>query len=293
MNPEVRFRVPEHVLALAEEVASQRGLHQDGDRSGGVSNLAREAFYRELGLGIDGQSGCARGRVRVWHGLDDAFRRQELVDRGRSWPQALCTDVDFEIADASPEVRALLRSPHGEELRGYLQAPDLRTEGPARLEDLENYLRATPWTPFASLTDWARQHGSELVKMRIEEGFEWQGLAESEWFLGQVQTWVGSEVEVEEYRPEQGLAPGWDRVHSCYPDREPSIARMKMLQEMRSKAQACQVGVRLTLVLGEVHRLESRKRRRQESFEALLWQLTTPSGTQLGLLSHRRSLQGA
>ncbi len=289
MNPEIRFRVPESVLSLAEDVALQRGLQQDSDRSGGVSVLAREALYKELGLS-ETSPGCSRGRVRIWHGLNESFRRRELVEKGRSWPQSLCTDVDFDLTEASPEVRALLRSIHGEELRGYLQAPDLQSEGPATLADLEQYVRATPFAPLNSLLDWARQHGSELLRMRLEEGFEWQTLAETEWFTSRVQDWVGGEVEVEAYRPEQGLAPGWDRVHSCYPDREPTLARMRLLQEMRTKAQACQAGIRLTLVHGESHQIESRKRRKQETFEALLWQLTTPSGAQLGLLSHRNRL---
>ncbi len=93
------------------------------------------------------------------------------------------------------------------------------------------------------------------------------------------------ELELEELRAEQSLAgEGW--VHSLYPDREPTLDRIQLLRAMRNRCQAV-TGLRLSLVSGTRDRIESRKRTSGEPFTALLWQLETPSGHQLGLLSHQ------
>lgn len=117
MNPEIRFRVPQHVWDLANETAERYGLSEQKGKTGGGSQFARGALYTALGLalppdlhGMQSQTyasvrqarveaelaGPARLRVEVHHRIDPNFRKISVLQNGR--PVAARTTTVLEFA---------------------------------------------------------------------------------------------------------------------------------------------------------------------------------------------------
>jgi hypothetical protein len=307
MNPEIRFRVSPEIHQLAEQRAQQLGLSGlEAGRSAGVPLLARAALYQWLGLpwpddlprplrppqqSLAPAAKCAQ--LTVHHSLSETYRRQSLDQDGIALASATTTILELNPAKITRELRRCLRLDAEGRLSGVLQLPELESDGPITTAQLEQFLgRPKPesrstldqqeWQQ--TLADWSQTHGSKLLRARQSEGFAWQALAESEWIHWQVQRVIGQSIELEELRAEQSLA-GEPWVHSLYPDREPSLERIELLRALRAKSQELG-GLRVTLVRGTRDQIESRKRSSGSRFSAVLWQLETPSGNQLGLVSH-------
>ena len=115
MNPEIRFRVPDHVHRLAGARAQELGLRQKRGRTGGASELARCALYTFLGLGLPDDSdllaedGMERLRatreqlqeeepdtlrVTVFHRVCSEFRKQQGL-QGRTVAARVATEFRF------------------------------------------------------------------------------------------------------------------------------------------------------------------------------------------------------
>ena len=115
MNPEIRFRVPEHVHRLAGVRAKELGLRQRRGRTGGASELARCALYTFLGLGLPDETELADGtelnrvratrdslddseldalRVTVYHRVCPEFRKERGLE-GRSVAARVTTEFRF------------------------------------------------------------------------------------------------------------------------------------------------------------------------------------------------------
>lgn len=323
MNPEIRFRVQPEIYQLAEQRAHELGLSgPEAGRSAGVPLLARAALYQWLGLPWPGdlpqphQASPAQpqtlalpqpnagslsqalapssvARLTVQYSYSESYRQSRLEETGEVLPRAAICVLSLDPQKASRELRRLLRLDTSGQLQGWLQLPELECEGPLTPEHLEDFLRkrnqASPslsrqaWEH--NLASWSQSHGSELLRARLEEGFSWLALAEKEWMTWRLLEALGESVEFEELRAEQSLAhPHW--VHALYPDREPDLERIQLLRVMRGKTGDIS-GLRLSLVGGTKDHVESRKRTSSTSFKALLWQLETPTGSSLGLLSHQ------
>lgn len=309
MNPEIRFRVHPDIYQLAEHRAQELGLSgADAGRSAGVPLLARAAFYQWLGLpwpedlprpqsGPPPQSSLApaagNSRLTVHHSLSETYRQQCLEQQGVALPSATTTVLELDPRSLPRELRRCLRLDSTGQLSGLLHLPELAWDGPVTAQGLAEFLAARqPSRPLQSvqewehtLASWAQKEGSELLRARLEEGFSWLPLAESEWMRWRILEAVAEPLDLEELRAEQSLA-GESWVHSLYPEREPTLERIQLLRAMRNRSQGV-TGLRLSLVSGTRDRIESRKRISGEPFDALLWQLETPSGHQLGLLSHQ------
>ncbi len=114
MNPEIRFRVPKHVLALAQDKAQELGLQSSRGRTGGASELARGALYAFLGLGLPDElqkrvpvqfervraQGVEEGRdnffqVTVHHRVCDDYRKKSALKAGRKISSRQTTIFEF------------------------------------------------------------------------------------------------------------------------------------------------------------------------------------------------------
>jgi hypothetical protein len=307
MNPEIRFRVSPEIHQLAEQRAQQMGLSGlEAGRSAGVPLLARAALYQWLGLAWpedlprplrppqQSLAPASKGaQLTVHHSISENYRRESLEHDGVALPSATTTILELNPAGITRELRRCLRLDAEGRLSGVLQLPELESDGPLTTKLLEQFLqRKNQQQPSSltqrdwqqTLTEWTGLHGSELLRARLSEGFSWQALAESEWMNWQIREVIGQTIEIEELRAEQSLA-GEPWVHSLYPDREPSLQRIELLRALRNRAQGL-AGLRVTLVRGTRDQIESRKRSSGTPFSAVLWQLETPSGNQLGLVSH-------
>lgn len=308
MNPEIRFRVHPDIHRLAEHRAEELGLAgAEAGRSAGVPLLARAALYQWLGLPWPDDlprpqqtplpmtlatGGAAM--LTVHHSLSEGYRRQKLEQQGQALPAATTTVLELDPRNLARELRRCLRLDGAGRLSGLLHLPELECEGPLTPEALVEFLQARPTARAGqtaqewehTLASWAAAHGSELLRARLEEGFSWLPLAEWEWMRWRIHEAAGESLELVELRAEQSLAgDGW--VHSVYPEREPTLERIQLLRAMRERCQSIP-GLRLSLVRGNREQIESRKRTSDPGFEALLWQLETPAGRQLGLLSHQQ-----
>lgn len=301
MNPEIRFRVSPEIHSLAEQRAEELGLSGAGaGRSAGVPLLARAALYQWLGLpwpedlprplSVPMSPHPSRAQLSVHHSWSDNYRRQVLFETGQALAETAVTQLELEPQGLSRRLKQCLRLEPSGGLRGTLYVPELQCDGPLQVEELDAFLQSQAALPDPrqwehSLASWSQEHGSELLRARLEEGFAWLNLAESEWMVWRIQEAAGS-CGAEPLRAEQSLA-GQDWVHSVYPDREPALERIQLLRQMRSRC-ADLGGLRLTLVRGTRDRIESRRRTAGAPFLALLWQLYTPAGQSLGVLTHHQ-----
>jgi hypothetical protein len=117
MNPEIRFRVPQHVWDLASQTAELWGLSEQKGKTGGASQYARGALYTALGLALphdlhqmQSQSyatvrqarqstdlaGAPRLKVEVHHRIHPDFRKSSVLKAGR--PVAARTTTILEFA---------------------------------------------------------------------------------------------------------------------------------------------------------------------------------------------------
>lgn len=308
MNPEIRFRVHPDIYRLAEHRSEELGLAgAEAGRSAGVPLLARAALYQWLGLPWPDDlprpqqtapptslAPAGAALLTVHHSLTEEYRRQELEQQGRALPSAMTTALELEPRSLPRELRRCLRLDGSGRLTGLLHLPELESPGPVTAELVADFLRARQSAPPTqspqewehTLASWAASYGSELLRARLEEGFSWLPLAEWEWMRWRIHQVVGEPLELEELRAEQSLA-GESWVHCVYPEREPGLERIQLLRAMRSSCQAVP-GLRLTLVNGQRQSIDSKKRTTEGAFSALLWQLETPTGRLLGLLSHQQ-----
>ncbi len=173
MNPEIRFRVPQHVLCLAEDRAVELGLDRRKGRTGGVSEFARGALYCALDLALPGdlhqlqQSAFAgirrrrsaltsddpRLRVEVHHRVDQEYRKSEAIRRGRPVPARSTTVFEFEVGrlphllapyvllseEGYPYVELNLEGPLSPRPKALAEMTSATEE--ATLEELETTLR--------------------------------------------------------------------------------------------------------------------------------------------------------
>lgn len=112
MNPEVRFRVPEHVYQLASQKALELGLKARKGKTGGASELARGALYVFLGLGLpsnltgfDEFEAVRANRpdtsdepellVTVHHRVNEEFRKRCALESRRQIPARATTEFRF------------------------------------------------------------------------------------------------------------------------------------------------------------------------------------------------------
>jgi hypothetical protein len=117
MNPEIRFRVPQHIWDLATETAERYGLCEQKGKTGGAAQFARGALYTALGLALPHDlhqlqsqtyasvrqarqqadlAGPARLRVEIHHRIDPGFRKISVLKDGR--PVAARTTTVMEFA---------------------------------------------------------------------------------------------------------------------------------------------------------------------------------------------------
>ncbi|MFA7479096.1 MAG: hypothetical protein WC314_01235 [Vulcanimicrobiota bacterium] len=113
MNPEIRFRVPEHVQQLANRRALELGLRHKRGRTGGASELARCALYTFLGLGLPDKTelgsaslesvrtgreeleeGSQTLRVTVYHRVCEEYRTARGLE-GRAVAARRTTEFQF------------------------------------------------------------------------------------------------------------------------------------------------------------------------------------------------------
>ena len=114
MNPEIRFRVPKHVLGLAQDKARELGLQSARGRTGGASELAPGALFAFLGLGLPEElqkrvpvqfekvraQGVDEGRdnffqVTVHHRVCDEYRKKSALKAGRKISSRQTTVFEF------------------------------------------------------------------------------------------------------------------------------------------------------------------------------------------------------
>lgn len=117
MNPEIRFRVPQHVWELASATADRYGLSEQKGKTGGAAQFARGALYTALGLALPAdlhqmqsqsyaavrqarqqaeQGGPSPLRVEVHHRIHPDFRKESVLKSGR--PVAARTTTVMEFA---------------------------------------------------------------------------------------------------------------------------------------------------------------------------------------------------
>jgi hypothetical protein len=117
MNPEIRFRVPQHVWDLANETAERYGLSEQKGKTGGASQYARGALYTALGLALPDDlhrmqshsyatvrqarrdselAGPPRLKVEVHHRIHPDYRKNSVLKGGR--PVAARTTTVLEFA---------------------------------------------------------------------------------------------------------------------------------------------------------------------------------------------------
>lgn len=117
MNPEIRFRVPKHVLGLAQERAQSLGLQTRRGRTGGASELARGALYAFLGLGLPDdlqnrvspdfqkvrlQADSASDsfhRITVHHRVSEEYRKRSALKEGLKISARQTTVFEFAQGD--------------------------------------------------------------------------------------------------------------------------------------------------------------------------------------------------
>lgn len=219
MNPEIRFRVPDEVYALAAERA-ERLL---GDSSRAVSNLARGALYRALGLKtdvpeLDRPPSAPEIVVRVKHGVAEEFRRLRALE-GLPIPAVTTTELRFPPGKLPKALQPLLELDAEGQAGVRLQLDRLKsasekTTAAELLAALEARRQADQ-----RLEDWADEHGSALVRARREEGFAWRDLARLEYARRQ----PGLE----------GFSPLGET--ELQPHREPALAEIELLREARRR----------------------------------------------------------
>lgn len=91
MNPEIRFRVPQHVWDLAQQAAERHGLEEQRGKTGGASQLARGALYTALGLALPEDLHALQSRTF-------ADVRQARLERETEGPPTLRVEVHHRIA---------------------------------------------------------------------------------------------------------------------------------------------------------------------------------------------------
>jgi len=77
----------------------------------------------------------------------------------------------------------------------------------------------------AALKEWAGEHGSDLLKARIADGFHWEGLAEHEWSESLV-AFLGKQIE------------SADTVHCIEESTTPSLDKIHRLRDVRGRLPA-------------------------------------------------------
>ena len=116
MNPEIRFRVPQHVWDLANQTAERYGLNEQKGKTGGASQFARGALYTALGLALpadlhqmqsqtfaavrearqDAEAASpGRLRVEVHHRIHPDFRKDSVLKSGRPVAARATTVLEF------------------------------------------------------------------------------------------------------------------------------------------------------------------------------------------------------
>lgn len=238
MNREIRFRVPDDVYSLAAERA-ERLL---GDSSRAVSNLARGALYRTLGLRTEVPDlGPPREgqeiAVLVRHRVDDEFRRNQALRGGAPVPTVVTSELRFasgtlpallqSLVELDTEGRAVVRLA----LEGLSTARET-----ASVDEVLQALQARRAAQ-ARLEEWAEQHGSALVRARREEGFDWQNLARLEYARRQPGV--------------EGFSPLGDA--EIHPHCEPALAEIEQLREARRRI----AGTVELVLLGERRRAQA------------------------------------
>ena len=295
MNPEIRFRVPTHVLELAKSKAEDLGLETKSGRTGGVSEFARAALYSSLGLALPSdmhhlqQEAFARVRsvrkaqtnspvklrVDIHHRVDDKFRKAEALRRGVNIPSRQTSVFEFPqgelphflvpyltVCDQGiPYVEINLEGrlsprPHAQgelvtaqehatlvELDAALKR--IRREKAKRKRELaerEEHLRLGQ----SKLKIWSQIHGSELLRARIDNGFEWVSLANREHAELHLRS-----LEIEDFVPLElsvTLAPSQSPYRNVRPQTEPTLASIEALQTFQEMEET---GLKFSLVLCE------------------------------------------
>lgn len=283
MNPEIRFRVPQHVWDLANETAEKYGLSEQKGKTGGASQFARGALYTALGLALPHDlhqmqsqtyasvrqaraeaelAGPARLRVEVHHRIDPNFRKISVLQNGRPVAARTTTVLEFsqgELPDfLVPYValsehglpRATLnlegklsprRHPLGElvsagecctlnELAACLAGlKSIKAQKARRSEEHET--RGQRGTEI--LRRWTTQHGSELLKARLDGGFSWSDLAQEEYAAHRL-----AELGIKKAVPISILAAklGLGERLKLHAQTEPTLATMKRLAQLSAMA---------------------------------------------------------
>lgn len=280
MNPEIRFRVPKHVLTLAQERAQQYGLTSGKGRTGGASQLARGALYTALGLSLPGdlhqlqaqsfetvrqaRSGFSEKpgqmRIEVHHRVDPSFRKTKALQERKPVAARTTTVFEFEQGELpdflvpyivltedgypyaslnlegglSPRRKALgeLVSAQQECTLGELEAclKKLRKSEDERLKR-EKRLQARTEKGTQILEKWLRQHGSDLLKARHSEGFEWLQLGCDEYCLARLAHYsINEALPVSTTTSLAEQPPFYDIRQQTQPNLE-SIQRLKRLRQ--------------------------------------------------------------
>ena len=310
MNPEIRFRVNDDIYSRAEEVAERLGFAgKDAGRSAGVPLLARAAFYDWLGLPwpqdlpqplrasnreislAPGEPG-ALVRLTITHQVREGARWTSALEGDRALPLLCHTTLCCPPHELPVVVKPYVRLDDQGDLGGQLRLLDLMSlEERLTWEELERYLhdrigarkskRASGWEE--TLRQWALQSGSDWLKARLEEGFEWMDLGEQEWAQFQVDACLQGESPLQAVQDQQSLGQAQD-FDALLPDRQPSWSRIQLLRTMR--ARLGDEAIRLSLVQGHKERVEARRRSANRPFLALLWQVELPSGRGHSFMSH-------
>lgn len=193
MNPEIRFRVPQHVWDLANQTAERYGLSEQKGKTGGASQFARGALYTALGLALpadlhqmqsqsyaavrearqDAEATPGRLKVEVHHRIHPDFRKDSVLKSGRPVAARTTTLLEFgqgELPDFL--VPYVVLSEHG------VPRAELNLEGPLspRRHALGELISSGPQCTLEELaTCLAGLKGIKAQKARRSQDFETRG----------------------------------------------------------------------------------------------------------------------
>ncbi|MGE0496103.1 MAG: hypothetical protein AB7S38_43260 [Vulcanimicrobiota bacterium] len=232
-------------------------------------------------------------RFEVHHKLDDGFRREEMLRTARPVPARTTTVFEFEAGSVpdflAPMVRLAEDGLPLTELNfegEYSSRPDCLGElvtagGQATLAEVEAAVAAYQQGQAAravrqrsrqqqrergaeQLERWLREHGSELLCARHQEGFEWLTLAQREFAEQQLRASGLEEFTLVDETVELGGERAW--LFHLRPAREPGLEAITTLRSLRQRLDP---SIQTTLVAGGEPR---------HAFEAVAMVVPTPLG---------------
>ncbi|MBI3929373.1 MAG: hypothetical protein HY319_27755 [Armatimonadetes bacterium] len=264
MNQEIRFRVSSEHYRLAEEKAVAWFGYRQRGRHTAVSNLARAALLRTLGVPLPQELNCLPPmgsvmaedtpiRLTVRFRVDPDYRKRRLLVDGVRLPSVACHEFAFSPGSVPdvlwPYLEVTAQGARGSvDLSGWegsLAELRVREDQPSLDQALDILDRLEPPTPRPDAEDleagrgelesWARTEGSELLRARLEEGFEWLELARQEWALERVRQFGPWSGTLSSFDEPGRLGAENPSPHSLSPCHEPALEQIERLREIRRR----------------------------------------------------------